>query len=105
MADIEPVKQTVKASRARQEWPRLLDQVFRRESRFLVEEDGVPVAAIISAEDLERFDRYEADRKRRLSVIDEARDAFKDVPPEEIDDEVANALAEVREERRRQHGP
>jgi hypothetical protein len=56
------------------------------------------VAAIISARDLERFNRWEAQRGRDFAVIDEAREAFKDVPPEEIEREVAKAIAEVRAE-------
>lgn len=35
-----------------------------------------------------------------FAVLDEMRDAFKDVPPEEIEREVANAIQEVREEAR-----
>lgn len=70
-------------------------------TRVVVEDGGVPVAAVISPADLARFSHYEAERARRLVVIDEARAAFDDVPPDELEAEVANALAEARAERRR----
>lgn len=35
-----------------------------------------------------------------FAVLDEMREAFKDVPPDEIEREVAKAVAEVRAERR-----
>lgn len=92
----EPVTQTIEASEVRQRWSDLLDNVDREETRVIVERSGVPVAAIISAGDLERFKHLEAERAERFRVIDEMRAAFKDVPPEQIESEVAEVIAEVR---------
>jgi hypothetical protein len=44
----------------------------------------------------------EAERAERFKVLDEIRAAFKDVPADEIEREVAKAVAEVREEKRQQ---
>lgn len=100
MREREPTTQTIKASEARQQFSQLLNKVFRREARVIVEKSGIPVAAIISAQDLERLERLEEERERDFSVLDEMRAAFKDIPPEEIDREVAKAIAEVRQEQR-----
>jgi len=94
--------QIINVTEARQRWSQLLNQVFRSETRVVVEKSGIPVAAIISAKDLERFNRLEAQRAERFKVLDEMREAFKDVSAEDIEREVAKALAEVREERRQQ---
>lgn len=102
MREREPITKTMKASEARQQFSQLLNEVFRRETRVLVEKSGIPVAAIISAEDLKRLGRMEEERKRDFSILDEMREAFKDVPEEEIELEVNRAIAEVREERRKQ---
>jgi len=102
MREREPMTKTMKASEARQQFSKLLNEVFRRETRVLVEKSGIPVAAIISAEDLKRLGRMEEERKRDFSILDEMREAFKDVPEEEIELEVNRAIAEVREERRKQ---
>ena len=102
MREREPMTKTMKASEARQQFSKLLNEVFRRETRVLVEKSGIPVAAIISAEDLKWLGRMEEERKRDFSILDEMREAFKDVPEEEIELEVNRAIAEVREERRKQ---
>jgi prevent-host-death family protein len=95
----------MKASDARQHFASVLDSVSRRETRIVVEESGIPVAAIVSAEDLERLDRLDRERAERFKVIDDMRAAFKGVPPEEIEREaersVAEARAELRAERER----
>ena len=96
MREREPMTQTMKASEARQQFSQLLNQVFRRETRVIVEKSGIPVAAIISAQDLERFSRLEAEREQQFKILDEIGEAFKDVPDEELEREVARAVAEAR---------
>jgi prevent-host-death family protein len=101
----EPMTKIIKASDARQQFSQLLNEVFRGESRVVVEKSGIPVAAIISAEDFKRLARLEAERNKDFAILDEMRDAFKDVPAEEIEREVAKALSEVRKEKRRKQSP
>ena len=92
--------QVMKASEVRQQWSQLLNKVFRNQTRVIVEKSGIPVAAVISAEDLERFKKLEEQRAQRFKVLDRMREAFKDVPPEELEKEVKRAVTEVRRERR-----
>lgn len=100
MREREPITQTMKASEARQHFSQLLNRVFRRETRVVVEKSGVPVAAIISAQDLEELNRFEAQREKDFAIIDEIRAAFKDVSDEELEREVARAVAEARRQLR-----
>lgn len=93
--------QTMKASEVRQQWSQLLNKVFRNETRVLVEKSGIPVAAVISADDLERFTVMEEQRKEQFKALDNMRDAFKDVPQEELESEINKALAEVRAEKKK----
>ena len=102
MAEREPMIQTINVTEARQKWSQLLNRVFRSRERVIVEKSGIPVAAIISAQDLERFNRLEAERAKDFAILDEMREAFKDVAADELEREVAKALAEVREENRQQ---
>jgi prevent-host-death family protein len=102
MREAEPKTQTLNASRARQEFSQILNRVFRKETRVLVEKSGIPVAAIVSAEDLERLQALEAQRDEDFKALDTTRDAFKDVPAEELERQVAVALNSVRAENRRQ---
>jgi prevent-host-death family protein len=94
---------TIKASVARQQFSKVLTDVYRTETRVLVEKSGIPVAAIISAKDLARLTRLEAERERDFAILDEMREAFKDVPAEEIEREVTKALSDVRKEQRKKH--
>jgi prevent-host-death family protein len=106
MAEREPIMtKTMKASEAREQFSQLLNQVFRGNTRVLVEKSGIPVAGIISAQDLERFNQLERQREERFKVLDETRAAFKDVPDEELEQEVAKALNAVRKERRKTQTP
>src|SRR3989338_5168414 len=92
--------QTLKASDVRSNWSQLLNKVFRNQTRVIVEKSGIPIAAVISAEDLARFTQLEEKRKERFKILDRMRDAFKDVPVEEVERDVSKAIKEVRAERR-----
>jgi len=103
MAERQPIMtKTLKASEAREQFSQLLNQVFRGNTRVLVEKSGIPVAGIISAEDLKRLTEMEAQRERDFSILDEIGEAFKDVPAEEIEREVSRALREARAKARSQ---
>ena len=93
--------QVMKASEVRQQWSQVLNKVFKSQTRVMVEKSGIPVAAVISAEDLERFKRLEEQRERNFAILDEIGEKFKDVPVQEIEQEVNKALKQVRLENRR----
>jgi prevent-host-death family protein len=90
----------MKASDARQNFSQVLNRVFKGETRVVVEKSGIPVAAIVSASDLDTLRRAEERRKRDFAILDEIGLAFRDVPPEDIEREVAKAVAAVRGENR-----
>jgi prevent-host-death family protein len=96
----QPVTQTMKATDVRANWSETINQVARRKTRVVVEKAGVPVAAIISAQDWDRLRRYDAEREADFAVLDRMRAAFADVPDEELEREITKAIAEVRAEMR-----
>ncbi len=102
MGEREPVTEMVKASEARQQWSQLLNWVFRKGTHMIVEKSGIPVAAIVSADDLRRPERLEAERAADLAILDEMQDAFRGVPWEEIEREIARAIGEMHAERCRE---
>lgn len=91
--------QIMKASEVRQQWSQLLNKVFRGQARVVVEKSGIPVAAVISAADLERFTQLEQQRKKRFEALDRMREAFKNVPAKRLEEEVEKAISEVRVEK------
>lgn len=96
----QPETKSMSATAIRQDWSSVLNCVARKETRVLVEKSGAPVAAIVSADDLERLQRYDAERAEHFKALEQTGEAFKDVPLEELEREVAKALAEVRAENR-----
>jgi prevent-host-death family protein len=94
MREQRPQTQTI--SDVKNRLSSLVNEVYQHETRVLVEKSGIPVAAIVSAEDLMRLSQLEQDREALFAVIDRVREAFKDVPPEEIEREADRAVAELR---------
>ncbi len=100
MREQRPNTQTMTLSDVKTQLAALVNRVARNGTRVIVENDGDPVAAIVSTEDLERLDRLDRERAERFKVLDEFGEAFKDVPAEELEREIGRALAAVRAERR-----
>lgn len=84
------MKQTMTATDVRQQFASVINRVARKEARVVVEKSGVPVAGIVTADDLERLERLE--READFAIIDELREAFRDVPDEEIERETDRIL-------------
>ena len=98
MASPDVLTRTVEISDAKNQLSPLANEVSRQRLRIIVAESGAPVAALVSLGDLERLARIDAEREARFAVVDRMREAFADVSTEEIEREVAKALAEVRAE-------
>jgi prevent-host-death family protein len=96
----KPTNKVIKATEARDRLPQLLNSVHRGEGRVVIERSGIPVAAIVSPEDLAALDRMDQQRAELAGVLSEMREAFKDVPQEEIKEETNKAVAEVRAQMR-----
>ena len=92
--------QTKKISDVKNQLSSLVNDVYRNEIRILIEKSGIPVAAIISVNDLKRYAQLEREREEHFAVIDRMREAFADVPPEEIEREAERSVAAARERRR-----
>ncbi len=90
----------VMAAEVPNRWTELLALLASGDTRVIVEQDGVPVAAIVSTQDLESLKRSDLQRIQLLESLQRMSEAFKDVPEEELEREVAKALAEVRAENR-----
>lgn len=97
----QPTTQAMKALEVRQQWGQLLDEVFAGKKRVLIEKSGVPVAALVSAQDLARMVQLEGQRAERFTALDQSWEAFRDIPDAEVEKEVTKALAEVRAKNRR----
>lgn len=91
---------TVEASKVRQEWTKLLHAVSHRQARVVIERSGAPVAAIVSTDDLAQLEKLETERRRDVTILETFGEPFKDVPDEELEAAVANAVSQARAEHR-----
>lgn len=96
----QPTTETIRAADALAQWSTLLDQVTKHDIHVLLETDGVPVAAIISAKELRRLERIAAAWDEPFKALDRTREAFKDIPDDELEREVEKAVTEARAELR-----
>ena len=87
----------IPALQARTRFGELLKSVQSGQARYLVEKGGIPVAGIISADE---FQRLIEEREARFRVIDEIRAGLPSVPEQEIAQDIAAAITDVRAKRR-----
>jgi hypothetical protein len=86
----------------RLKWSDVLSQVLRGKKRVRIEQSDSRVAALVSAEDLERLLQVDRQREERFKALDRSWEAFKDVPDDVLEAEVVKAVAEAREEIRQE---
>ncbi len=97
----QPPIEIVQADEVGQRWAQLAPEVSTERKRILVKQHDAPAVAIISARDLARLQRFEAQEREGLRVLAASRAAFKDVPDEELEREVDRAIQQARERSRR----
>ncbi len=99
MREHQPMTQTMKISDVKNTLSSLVNAVYRKETRVLVVKAGIPVAALVSADDLRRLNQLDRAWDERTQAIERFSQAFADVPTEEAEAEVARIIAEHRQRR------
>lgn len=89
---------TVDVASEEGDWNDWLGLVRRDAARVVVREGGDPVAVLVPLSDYRRLRRMDSARRNLRRSIDELQRSFADVPLEEIEREIASAVAEVRNE-------
>jgi len=87
------MKRTVSAGDARKRLGELLEGVFYRGDEVVIERAGKAMAVVIPAE---RYEALERSRERLFTLVEQAQERNRDAPIDEIEEAVANAIAEVR---------
>ena len=97
----EAVTERVAASEAKRNWSKVINRAFSGQVRFVVQKHGIPVAGIVSAHDVARLAELDAQWTEGHEILKRFGRAFRDQTAEEIEEAVAQAVAEVRAENRR----
>lgn len=90
----------MKFTDARQHLSQVVNRVARKETRVLLEKSGVPVAALVSPDDLQRLNEFEARREERFAAMRTFSATFAGVPDDELERELARAQNAARVELR-----
>jgi prevent-host-death family protein len=92
----EPITQTMKISNVKNRLSSLVNEVYRGERRILVEKSGIPVAALVSADDLNRLQQLDREWDKTTKAIERFSQAFADVPVPELEAKIDEIIAEGR---------
>lgn len=65
--------------------------------RALVEKNGIPVGAVVSARDLDRLRVLDEKGERAVKAFEAIQARFADVPEDELERDLEKAIAEARE--------
>ena len=84
---------TMGAREARSHFSQLLGQVHFGGQVVIVERFGRPMVAIMPADD---YRQLVAEREARFQILDKIRHRLPDLPIEEVEQDVAEAIAAVR---------
>jgi PHD/YefM family antitoxin component YafN of YafNO toxin-antitoxin module len=76
----------------------LIRKAAGRRNRIAVAQDGMIVAALVSASDLERLEEIELRRDEKIQLVKRIRETFAGIPEDELVREGERALREVRQE-------
>ncbi len=83
----------VGAREARSRFSELIGSVRFGSEEVIVERSGKPMAAMIP---IDMYDRLIAERRVRFEVLERVRSRLPDIPPDEIDRDVKDAVSRVR---------
>jgi len=101
MVRLKPSKtKQIDAADVPKRWKEFIALMADGDTRIVVEQDGTPIGAIVPKSDLQSLKLSDIQRQQLLESLERMGEAFEDVPTEELEREVAKALAEVRAENR-----
>ena len=87
------MKRKVSALEARRKLGELLESVYYRGDEVVIERAGKVMAVIVPAD---RYEAIERSRNRILRLVEKNWERNKDVPYQQIEQEVGKTIAEVR---------
>jgi prevent-host-death family protein len=83
----------VSSREARANFAHLLGEVHYGGQTVIVKRSGRPMVAIIPVEE---YERLVSEREARFQILDDIRSRMPDIPPEQAEQDVAEAVAAAR---------
>jgi prevent-host-death family protein len=92
------MEKTISAYEARRKFGQLLEEAFYQKDHFVVERSGRPMAAIVPIDDYQKWQRLS--KERVFTMLEEVWERTRSVPEEELQADIDQALAMLRQELR-----
>lgn len=96
----QPTTETMSVSESRKQYSEILNRVFRDDERVVIEKNGIPIAAIVPMSVVHSVEEKEQRRANLLQAWRNAQQGFVGVDEEEAEREIAEALDEIKQERK-----
>ncbi|MFQ5792777.1 MAG: type II toxin-antitoxin system Phd/YefM family antitoxin [Acidobacteriota bacterium] len=97
------MEKTVGAYEARRKFGQIIEEAFYKKDNFVVERAGRPMAVIVPIDSYRRWQRLA--RERVFIMLQEVWSRTADVPNEELEADIEQALKTLREELLAERGP
>ena len=89
---------TIPAVEARVHFGQIMRKSFKNGDCFLVEKSGIPMVAIINADD---YAKLTQEREERFKILDKIKSKLPRAGEEEVRADVAQAIAQIRKKKSR----
>ncbi|MBU4305360.1 MAG: type II toxin-antitoxin system Phd/YefM family antitoxin [Candidatus Omnitrophica bacterium] len=83
----------IPAVEARVHLGEIMKRAFKKGERFIVEKAGIPMIAILNADE---YARVIQEREERFKIFDKIRAKVPDMPAKEVENDVSKAIQSVR---------
>jgi len=87
------MEKTVNAVQARQQLGRLLEEVFYQSQRVIIERAGRPMDVLVP---LGQYRQWQEQRMAFFAMVDEVQQRTREVPPDDLEAVIAEAVAAAR---------
>jgi len=89
------MEKTLGSATVRRKFGELLEEVYYRGDKIVVERRGRPMAALVP---IELYKKWQAQREQFFALIDQVRERNEDIDPEVLEQEIEAAIRAMREE-------
>lgn len=87
------MRKEVSVTEARQKFDNLLDQAYYYDNQIIIKRANEPIAVLVS---IQAYQQFLKQRDKDLSILDRVWSKIPDVPEDEVEKDIAAAIAEVR---------
>lgn len=96
MSEQPPMTQAMNISQVKNQISSVVNRVYRKETRVLIEKSGIPVAALVSPDDLNKLQQLDREWEQTTQAIQRFSQAFADIPVDELEAKIDEIIADNR---------